>query len=532
MVNVSRRWLALLSVFAVAVLTFACTEAGDTGQSEAGKGNQLVIGQIAEPKSMDPAADTAVNDFRILVNMYDGLVTYAPDSMEIKPALATEWDVSDDGTVYTFKLREGVKFHDGTPFNAEAVKFNFDRMLVEGAPGSDTGPFPLAQQFFGEVKNVEVVDDLTVRFTLKNAFAPFLSNLAYPTGLIVSPTAVKEHGKDFGKNPAGTGAFKFDSWKPNQRVVLTANKDYWNGAPKTNTVVFRPLPEASTRIAALQSGDADLIVEVPADNLDQLKSDPNTTVQTEAGPHLWFLILNAKEGPFKDKRVRQAANYALDKQSIVENVLLGTGSVAKGPIAPAFGSAYDDSIEGYPYDPEKAKQLLKEAGYADGADVTFYVTNSGSGMLEPKAMGEAIQSQLSDVGFRVKIETFEWNTFLDRVNAGLAGKADMAEMAWMTNDPGTLPYLTLRTESFPDKSGFNSGYYSNPKVDELLEQIQATPDQDERDRLFKDLQQIVVEDAPWVFVANGKMTAAMTKNLDGFELHPAYVLYLKDAALR
>src|SRR5690554_6645153 len=166
--------------------------------------NILVVGQIAEPASLDPHVSTAANDFRIAVNIYDGLVRNKPGTLEIEPALATDWTISDDGLEYTFNLREGVTFHDGTPFNAEAVKFNFDRMLDDDHPFRDTGPFPLSS-FFDAVDTTEALDDLTVKFTLKEPFAPFLSNLAYPIGLMISPEAVKTHGKDVGRNPAGTG---------------------------------------------------------------------------------------------------------------------------------------------------------------------------------------------------------------------------------------------------------------------------------------------------------------------------------------
>ena len=188
----------------------------------------LVVGQIAEPKALDPAAVTAVNDFRILMNIYDGLVRYKDGTLEVEPALAESWTISDDGTEYTFNLRSGVTFHDGTSFEAEDVKFNFDRMLDENHPYHDTGPFPLSF-FFSAITSVDVIDDTTVKFTLNAPYAPFLSNLAYPTGLIVSPDAVMKHGKDFGRNPSGTGAFQFEEWKSNERVVVTRNADHWDG---------------------------------------------------------------------------------------------------------------------------------------------------------------------------------------------------------------------------------------------------------------------------------------------------------------
>ncbi|ASP21109.1 heme-binding protein A [Antarctobacter heliothermus] len=485
----------------------------------------LIVGQIAEPKSLDPSAITALNDFRIAFNVYDGLVRYKDGTLEVEPALATDWTISEDGTEYTFNLREGVSFHDGSPFTAEAVKFTFDRMLKEDHPYYDTGPFPLSFMM-GAISAVDVVDDLTVKFTLNEPYAPFLSNLAYSPGLIVSMEGVKQHGAEFGRNPAGTGPFKFAEWRSNEAVVVEANADYWDGAPELQAIVFRPITDANTRTAEMLAGGIDLMVEVPPVALSEFQGDAYT-VHEQAGPHVWFLILNAKEGPFADKLVRQAANYAINKTALVDEVLEGTAAVAAGPTPPAFAWAYNEDLEPYPYDPEKARELLAEAG-VEGAELTFYVTEGGSGMLDPIAMGTAIQADLEAVGFDVKIETYEWNTFLGNVNPGLEGKADMAEMAWMTNDPDTLPFLALRTEAWPDKGGFNSGYYSNPKVDELLEAARVATDQDERARLYKEMQVIVQEDAPWVFVANWKQNAVTSDKVEGFSLQPSFFLLLDD----
>ena len=276
----------------------------------------LVVGQIAEPKALDPAAVTAVNDFRILMNVYDGLVRYKSGTLEVEPSLATAWEISEDGTEYTFTLREGVTFHDGSAFDAEAVKFNFDRMLKEDHPYHDTGPFPLAF-FFSAVEEVSVVDPMTVSFKLNAPYAPFLSNLAYPTGLIVSPEAVKQYGKDFGRNPTGTGAYKFAEWEANAKVVAVKNEDYWDGAPELEALIYRPITDANTRIAEMLSGGLDVMVEVPPDSLQQFKDDSTFKVLEQAGPHVWFLILNTREAPFDVKAARQAANYAINKKALV-----------------------------------------------------------------------------------------------------------------------------------------------------------------------------------------------------------------------
>lgn len=485
----------------------------------------LVVGQIAEPQALDPHAVTAVNDFRILMNVYDGLVRYAPGTLEVEPALAESWEISEDGKVYTFSLRDGVSFHDGSAFDAEAVVWNFERMLQEDHPFHNTGPFPLSF-FFSAIQSVEALDPGTVRFTLNEPYAPFLSNLAYPTGLIVSPAAVMQHGTEFGRNPSGTGPFRFAEWRSNELVVVTRNEDYWDGAAGTEAVIFRPISDANTRVAEMLAGGIDVMVEVPPVAISQFRGAQHN-VHEQAGPHLWFLILNTKEGPFADQRVRQAANYAINKEALVNDVLEGTATIAAGPTPPAFAWAYNEALEPYPYDPERARELIAEAG-AEGASLTFYVTEGGSGMLDPIPMGTAIQADLAEVGFDVKIETYEWNTFLGRVNPGLEGQADMAQMAWMTNDPDTLPFLALRTGAWPDAGGFNSGYYSNPAVDALLDAARVETDQDERARLYREMQAIVRDDAPWVFVANWMQNAVTSDAVENFRLEPSFFLLLKD----
>ena len=518
-----RRKSLLLLALLVAVAGFAYASGGQESELET-----VVVGQVAEPKALDPHTVTAVNDFRILVNMYEGLVQFQDGSLSVEPALAEDWEISDDGLRYTFYLREGVMFHDGTPFNAEAVKFNFERMLDDTHPFHETGPFPLAF-FFSSIQEANVIDEYTVELVLNEPFAPLLSNLAYPTGLMVSPSAVEAAGMDFGRNPAGTGPYRFVAWESNTHVTVQRFEEYWGDPAGVDQIIFRPITDANTRVNEMLSGGLDIMVEVPPDSLSQFTGDDEFTVYEQAGPHVWFLILNLREGPFTDVRMRRAANYAINKTALVENVLSGTATVADSPIPPAFDWAYNEDLEPYPYDPDMAEQLINEAGY-DGEEIVFYVTEGGSGMLDPVAMGTAIQADLAAVGLNVSIETYEWNTFLGRVNPGLEGKADMAEMAWMTNDPDTLPFLTLRTAAFPEDGGFNSGYYSNPEVDQLLEQARQATSQDERARLYREVQSLVYEDAPWVFVANWKQNAVAVSDLQNFRLQPSFFLLLQDVS--
>lgn len=487
----------------------------------------LVIGQLAEPKSLDPQVATTLNDFRIAANLYDGLVRFRSGTLEIEPALAESWTVEDEGRTYCFHLRSGIRFHDGTPFDSAAVRFHFERLLNEDHPFHKTGPFPLAF-FFANVTWIETPDAQTVILHLDEPFAPLLSNLASPTGFLVSPTAVQKYGKDFGRHPVGTGPFVFAGWESNRMVRLQRNLDYWDGTARLETVIYRPLTDENARLTELLAGGCDLVVEVPPDMVNLFREKENFRVLEAAGPHLWFLILNTREGPFRDSRMRRAANLAINRQALVEDLLQGTATVPTGPIPAAFAWATDPTLQPFPYDPEEARRLIAEAGCA-GTTLTLLATEGGSGMLAPKEMAAAIQADLGQVGLQVQIETFEWNTFLARVNDGLAGQADMAQMAWMVNDPDTLPFLALRTEAWPENGGFNSGYYSNPEVDRLLELARKAPDRAVRGDLYRRIQRLVRDDAPWVFVASWKQNAVANQWVKGVLLQPSFLFLLKDA---
>jgi peptide/nickel transport system substrate-binding protein len=300
--------------------------------------------------------------------------------------------------------------------------------------------------------------------------------------------------------------------------VLEANPDYWGGAPKLKGLVFRPIIDENARVSEMLSGGTDITIEVPPDNVATFTSNAGFKFYEQSGPHLWYLLLNTKEKPFNDKLVRQAANYAINKDALVSQILKGTANVAAGPTPPAFAWAHDNDLKPYPYDPNMAKDLLKKAGYPDGVDVTFYVTESGSGMLSPVIMGTAIQADLAAVGIRAKIETYEWNTFLGKIIPGMEGKANIAELSFMTQDPDMHPFLALKTGA-----PVNSGYYSNPEVDALIEQGRAVADPAARAPIYKKLQQILADDAPWVYIANWKQNSVAAASVKGYSLQPSFL---------
>ncbi len=250
----------------------------------------LVVGHVAELQTLDPAQAVTISDFRILINIYDGLLHYKDGSLDVEPGLAEAWDVSPDGKTYTFSLRKGVKFHDGTDFDADAVKFNFDRVLDANHPFHNTGPFPFVFTL-GPIEKVEVLDPYKVVLVYKEPYAPGLTMLAGAIGGLagISPAAVKKFGKDFSRNGGGAGPFKFIEWVSGQRFVLEANPDYFRGAPKLKGLVFRPIVDENARVSEMQSGGTDITIEVPPDNIATFTASPEFTYYQQPGPHLWYL---------------------------------------------------------------------------------------------------------------------------------------------------------------------------------------------------------------------------------------------------
>jgi peptide/nickel transport system substrate-binding protein len=485
------------------------------------QGGTIVVGLQAEPTTLDSQQISDYNSHRAAYGIYDMLLRFKDESTEVEPGLAESWDISTDGLEYTLHLRQGIKFHDGTDFNAEAVKFNIDRQIDLNHPYHDTGEFPYAEFTWGMVDNVSVVDEFTVKFTLKDRFAPFLNHLAMHPAAMASPAAIQKYGRDFSINPVGTGPFKFVSWTPGVEVVLEKNPDYWRGAPNIDKVIYRPIIEDQSRLTELEAGTVNFIVNIPPDDLARLKGDTRYTVVEQPGMHTWWVAFNHTKPPFDDVRVRQAMNYAVNKQAIVDNILKGTGTLAINPLPPVVWS-YTDQIQRYDYDPEKAKQLLAEAGYPDGFSCVFWLPESGSGMQQPVVMGTAMQADLLAVGIDCKIETFEWGSYLEKVivppeEAGF----DLMEMSWIgdNGDPDNHLYILLSGEQWPPH-GYNMGFYKNDQVDPLLAEARVTLDKAKRTELYQQAQKLIAEDPPWILIDHETQIVVMDNKIKNFKLHP------------
>lgn len=499
----------------------AATEAEPAPAAGPREGGTIIVGLQAEPTTLDSQQISDYNSHRAAYGIYDALLRFKDESTEVEPGLAESWEISDDGLVYTLKLRQGVKFHDGTDFNAEAAKFNLERQIDPNHPFHDTGEFPYAEFTWGTVDKIEVVDDYTLKMTLKEPFAPFLNHLAMHPAAMVSPAAIEKYGRDISNNPVGTGPFKFVSWTPGVEVVLEKNPDYWRGAPYLDRVIYRPIIEDQSRLTELEAGGVNFIVNIPPDDLARLKDDSNLAVVEQPGMHTWWVAFNQSKEPFNNTKVRQAINYAVNKQAIVDNLLQGTGTLAINPLPPVVWS-YTDDIQRYDYNPDKAKELLAEAGYPDGFSCSFWVPESGSGMQQPVAMGTAIQADLKAVGIDCEIQTFEWGTYLDKVIVPPEeAEFDMFEMSWIgdNGDPDNHLYILLSGEQWPP-NGYNMGFYKNDQVDALLKEARTTLDRAKRTELYQEAQKLIAQDPPWLIIDHETQIVVMNNNIKDFKLHP------------
>ena len=489
----------------------------------------LVVGLVAEPVNLDPPQVTDLNSNRVGRRIVETLVTFPEESTQVVPGLAESWTISKDGLQYTFKLRRGITFHDGTPLNAEAVKFSIERQINPNHPAYKLGKYPFANFFFGNVKAVEVLSEERVAFLLNEPRASFLSILTAGAASIVSPTAVMKWGPDYPTHPVGTGPFRFASWDRGQRVVLEKNPTYWKYPVKVERVIYRPIVEDQARLTELLTGTLDVIVGVPADFVSQLEQNAKITLLKQVGAHVWYLGMNNQKKPFDDKRVRQALNYAVNKDAIVKDVLKGTGASSRGPVLPGTWGA-DPALKAYPYDPERAKKLLAEAGYPNGFSTTLWVPESGSGMQAPVAMSTVMQSNLKAVGVNVSLQTMEWGAYLAKLRTK---EQELFALSWMagTEDPDMVMYPLLHSSQWTPV-GPNRALYKNARFDTLLQQARLTTDQAKRAQLYKEAQRILVDDAPWVFVDHEIQIAALSKRVQGFKLHPSFDLRVETISLK
>lgn len=466
--------------------------------------SELRLAQVADISSLDPHRVSDIYSANVIRQVYSNLVQ-VNENMEIVPDLAESWENPDDLT-WIFHLRKGVKFHNGEPFTAADVKYTMER--VKDPKTASPGATHLK-----EVQSIEVLDDNTVKIVTKRPYAPMLMSLTRYETSILNEKAVTEAGADYGSKAAvGTGPFKFVSWSRGDKVTLGKFDGYFRGPASIDTVIYRGIPEDATRLVELESGGIDLIPgNFPYQEFANIKqNDKYLTYMTPAMSTL-YMGLNTEVKPFGDKKVRQAMNYAVDKQAIVDAIYFGFASPAKGPLSPVIWGVDPSRQPAYPYDPEKAKALLKEAGYADGFDMTIYSDNR----TERRSAAELIQAFLSEVGIRAKIEIMEWSALLSTSAKGIDGAFMLGWTGTGDADGGMTPLY----HSFNIGSS-NRFRYKNPELDALLEKGTATLDQAARKKIYAEAQELAVQECPLVFMISQELLGASTKNVKGFLLYP------------
>ena len=490
--------------------------------------NVLVAGWEEDAQTLDPAKTICGHEVRIVNQFGTTLWGLEGAATEPVPLLAESWESSPDGLVWTVRLKPGLTFHDGTPCDAAAVKWSFDRFLDANHPFYDP-PYNLLSYYLGGpdidkgIGSVEVVDPLTLRFTLKAASATFFSDMTNGYAAVVSPAAFQAAGKDaFGQKPVCTGPFMVSSWEKGVRVVLDRYDGYFGEKAKVDQVIIRPIVESAARLTALQQGEVDFIVAMSPEFIPVIEQDPNLQLLQSPGFHIWWISLNVHQPPLDNPLVRQALNYAVNKQAIVDSILQGAATLTNGPmIGHSWGN--DPAVQPYPHDPERAKALLAEAGVADGFATKFWVPESGSGMVAPKEIAQVVQADLAAIGVTAEIVTQEWTSYVaDWQNNGLdAGGYGLAEMSWNFSAPDPAQWLdpNVRSDAHPPGGGFNGSFYSNPQVDDLLTKATQTFNRDERAAFYKQVQAIMREDCPWIFMFSANNIGAATARLKGAELN-------------
>jgi glutathione transport system substrate-binding protein len=462
--------------------------------------------------TLDPYDANDTLSMAVAKSFYQGLYGFDKD-LKLAPVLAESHTVSKDGLTYTVKLRSGVKFHDGTTFDAAAVKANFDRV---------TNPDNKLKRYtmFNRIAKTEAVDANTVRFTLKEPFSPFINVLAHPSGVIISPTALQKYGKEIAFNPVGTGPFVFQEWKQTDYLKVKKFDGYWQqGLPKVDTLTWKPVVDNNTRAAVIQTGEVAFAFTLPYEQAEGLKQSPKVDVVASPSIIARYLSMNTKQKPFDNVKVRQAINYAINKEALVKVAFSGFATPAEGVVPE--GVEYAEKFGAWPYDPAKAKQLLAEAGYPNGFETTLWSAYNHS---TAQKVIQFAQQQLAQVGIKAQIQALEAGQRVERVESQPnpdAAPVRMYYAGWSSStaeaDWALRPLLA--SEAFPPKL-LNTAYYKNKLVDANIAKALNTTDTAEKAQLYKAAQKQIWEDAPWAFLVTENVLYARAKNLSGIYVMP------------
>eukprot|EP00873_Tetraselmis_striata_P030978 jgi/Tetstr1/451242/TSEL_038278.t1 len=472
--------------------------------------------------TLDPGVAAGTQAQSVRVQIMETLVQIDAETLEIEPLLAESWDVADDNLTWTFTLRDGVTFHDGSPLTAADVVASIGRIID---PDAGMG----RANDLREIVELEAVDDLTVRIVTAAPSGTLLRALALDSASVLSAASIEEYGEELGWNPVGTGPFKYESHIAEQSVSLARNEDYWGEVPALTGVNFITVPEATTRLTMLETGEADIIVDVPGFEIDRLRSTEGIGLIEKPNTRLGHVGINVTQAPFDNVLVRQAVNFAIDREAIVAGILRGVGIPADSIIASSVAGYVSQDL--YSYDPERARELLAEAGLPDGFSTTIR-TPQGRYYMDRETV-VAIQAQLAQVGINAEVEVVDWSTYLTVLREP-EGENDTA-LYWLGWESGTADISVILNTVFDSErmppNGWNTMFYANPEMDELRVAINQEVDNDTRMEMAAEIQALIMEDAPWAPIYSYVQVTAYDDGLNGIEYLPTDVYRLKNVTL-
>ncbi len=483
----------------------------------------VLVGRATDVIDLDPARITDAESAEVAEQIFDHLVCYRNNSTDVAPGLAVRWEVSQDGRAWTFHLRPRVRFHDGTAVDADAVIFSFERQRDPHHPYYSS-TFTYWQSVFRNIQSIDKLDSLTVRISIERSYAPFLANLAMFPVSIVSPTAVKKWGSEFGHHPVGSGPFRFVEWVPGDRVTLSRNSDYWDGAPEIENLAFVAIRDPRQRLVALEGGAIDVAENLSPQDLQFIALHPELDLYRVAGNNVGYLAINVQHPPFDSVLVRRAVNYAINKTAIVKLIYQGLAEPASTAVPPSLWGHVDEPV--YAYDKQIAKRLLAEAHYVQPAvRPRLYAMDTARLYLPaPETVARIIQRNLHDVGIDVDVVTQSFNAHMRAVQNG---EHDLCLLGWSADnsDPDNFLYVLFDQDNAQLGTARNVSFYRNPELHGVLVWAQESSDRKERERYYQRAQDIIARDAPWVPLAHAQVMVAARTSLQGLVVHPSTTLY-------
>jgi len=511
-------------------IALAATILGCSARRPRAPGKTLIYGRGEDAKTLDPINAETGETVKVILNLYDTLVAFADETLDIVPALATHWESSEDGLTWTFHLREGVRFHDRTPLNAEAVAYSFERLIQDDHPDV-TDPARPYKPSFQVIDEIETPDPLTVVFKLREPSAVFLNNLAMFPASIVSPTAVKSKGKAFSTSPVGTGPFRFERWIRDQQLVLAANADYWRTPPKVDRVVFVPVSESATRVQQLRRSEIHIADNLPPAELDALAKTPGLVVDEQVAMNVAYLAMQTDKPPLDDLRLREAIWMSLDKDALVRVAYAGHAVPAVNML-PRNMWGYNDQIIDRPFDPTRASKLVRDVAEAKQLDVPIpfslaVMSEPRPYMEQPLQVAAFVKDSLAQIGIAVTIDPKPVTPHFAKM---MRGDFQLGLGGWTTDngDPDNFLYSLLDPDNISEH-GNNMSHYRNADVHQLLLAGQRELNRDKRLQLYLRAQELIFADAPVVPLVSTQQRVARSARLRGYKLHPATLVRLRHA---